>query len=143
MEEHKDYTIEFDNYCISIGYHPQKNITIEIYKEFGEDVDILNGKKKSAELIAKHKHLGYIADMRNFKGASPDAADYVANTWFPEVYKQGLRYGALLFGEDLFSVFAVETAVTNDFAKSMVIEKFLTMKAAEDWLIEMYKKHKE
>ena len=108
--------------------------TIETYLEFGEDDDILTGKKKNTEMIGKYKVNGYIADMRNFKGASPEAAFWVANTWFPEVYKLGLKKGAFIFGEDLFSHFAVETAVSSEIAKKMKLEKFLTIEEAEKWL---------
>ncbi|GEM_PF-6631733 len=143
MEEYKEYEILFDNYCISIGVHSVKNFTIEIYKDYGEDDDILAGKRKSGELIADRKHIGYIADMRNFKGASPAAMLYVQNVWFPEAFKNGLRYGALMFGPDIFSHFAVETAIDNPFAKKMIIEKFLTLKEAENWLIQKFSTHNE
>ena len=129
-----DLPNHFENYCIRVEYNKEKHYTIETYLEFGEDDDILAGKTKNTEMIKSYNVSGYIADMRNFKGATPEAAKWVANVWFPEVYKLGLRKGAFIFGDDVFSHFSVETAVSGEFAKKMKLEKFLSIDEAEEWL---------
>lgn len=137
MENNKkviDKSDHFENYCIKIEYNNEKDYTKETYLDFGEDEDLIIGKKRHLQMIKNYRVNSFVADLRDFKGASPEASLWVTNEWFPEVVKFGLKNIAYILGEDVFAQFSVETAISSDFAKQIKIEKFLTLKEAEEWL---------
>ena len=88
-------------------------------------------------MIKSTKTNAYLSDLKEFKGASPEAQLWVRDIWFPEAYNAGLRTIAFLVMEDAFANFSVETAISGDYSKKITLRKFVTYEEAEKWLKEV------
>lgn len=137
MKEIIDSQTHFENEFISIKYLPEKDYIEEIWKDFGEDEKIKFAKNKCSAFFKSIKTSAYLSDVRNFKGASPEAQRWVRDVWFPELIDLGITALALVVGGDVFANFSVNTAISGDYAKKINIQKFVTIEEAEKWFKEV------
>ena len=126
----------FENKVIIVKYIEEKDYIWEYWKDFAEDDEILEAKNKQTKIIAHTKCKSFLADIANFKGASPEIQLWVRDTWFIEAYEAGLRNLAFVVPEDVFGVFSVDTVINNSLLGKIKIHKSITKTDAEEWLAE-------
>ncbi len=125
---------QYENKFIRISFLKDKGFVEEVWKDFAEDDEIKKAKNKLIEILRNTSATTYLADLRNFKGASPKNQLWVRDVWFPKAYKAGLRTIAFLFAEDVFAKFSIETVISGKYAKKVNLQKFKTFEEAEKWL---------
>ncbi len=135
MQKDIDQPTYSENHFIRIRFIPEKNYIEEVWKDFGEDEEIVIAKTRFLEILHNTKAKAYLSDLRNFKGASPENQLWIRDVWFPEVYKAGLRMISYLVKEDIFANFSIETAIGGEYAKKIEMRKFITYEEAEGWLL--------
>ena len=88
---------------------------------------------KFFDLIKAKGITTFIAEMRNFKGASPEVYEWMNNFWLPKICEEGVKYIALILPPDLFGEFSLDNVLGTVMDKSKG-EKFKTIDDAIDWL---------
>ncbi|GEM_PF-5868002 len=82
-----DAETHFETSYVKLQYFPDGNFVLEQYNDFTEDDEIIHFKNKFLEMSEKFSVKGYIADMREFKGATPAMKEWMEDFWLPAYFE--------------------------------------------------------
>lgn len=131
----------FETNYIRIALSEKGNFIVENWLDFAEDEEVKHAKMRELEMLIETKSCGYIADMRGFKGVSPEMKEWMETVWLPAMYENGCRFIPMIFSPDEFANFSLSW-IMNDMMSKFEIEKFPSQEDAENWFVEKIKQQK-
>lgn len=124
----------FESNNALISYNDQEGFVRFTIKKFVKDEDFKDVLQKMLEVFPTLGASKVLNDFRQFKGVSSATQQWVVQSYYPTMVKNGLLQAALVLNNDIFAKLAgknVKSGVEELFA----YKAFPHIEEAEDWLM--------
>lgn len=101
------------------------------------DADYKEQSLLLAELVEKHQPQYIIMNSRDMEFTiAPELQKWVNITIFPRLIKAGLKKGAFIVSDDLFTQVSIKQTLEEDQASAFSIKYFDNVEDAKTWLLD-------
>ncbi len=116
----------------------EENLVVENHRRDCSEMSDENYRTEAiilAEFVEKHKPKGILMNNREFNFVIvPSTQIWVNQNIFPRLLKTGLRKGAFVVTDNVFSQVSVEQTLDEEESKPFIIKYFKNIEEAKNWL---------
>jgi hypothetical protein len=129
------HRILYNSSFLEIEYDILEDLIKAKWKGSQAEDSIKSGYRQILKEISGHVCNSLLDDHSDISGLWTGAAEWVANEWFPNARKSGLRFMACIYSSNIFSKRSTQRAL--DLINSSVALGFDFPEAAEKWICEI------